>query len=67
MLLRSPQPIAAQEKKAVVKFAVKLDSGFSGNPDKLMERVNKAGEDGWRVKGFASDRGSMYVLMEKER
>jgi hypothetical protein len=43
------------------------DINQTGDIDKLIDKLNKAGEKGWRAKGMSMTGGQMYVLMEKEK
>ena len=67
MFLRGPQPALAQEKKVEVQFTFQMEHGLADQSDKLIDKLNKAGEKGWRAKGMSMTGGQMYVLMEKEK
>jgi hypothetical protein len=66
MLPRSQQAAYAEEKKADAAFTYQIVAN-PGDFDKFVDKLNKAGEQGWRAKGIAMSQGSEVVLMEKAK
>jgi hypothetical protein len=67
MLVRTPPPAYAQDKKAKVECEFQMFSDNHTSSDRLVAKLNKAGETGWRAKGMAIFNGTVFALMEKEK